>query len=381
MATGFALSPFTSLLASGTDNAVPGKSGLRILNDRPLNAEVLPHLLADAVTPTRHFFIRNNGLPPSEVNTEQWRLRIGGESAKRALNLSIADLRSRYEQVSLQLTLECGGNGRAEFNPSVPGNQWTLGAVGCPLWHGVRLRDVLHDAGIKDDAVYLGYHGADTHLSGDPTREVISRGVPIEKALADDAIIAWGMNHGELHPMNGHPLRLVIAGWPASVSGKWLNGLSIRNKVHDGAKMGGKSYRVPANPIAPGSPVADANMKIIEAMPVKSLITVPRTGLMHRLSEPLKVSGHAWVGDAEVAAVDLSIDFGQRWQAARLTRPVNRGAWQHFSADLNFTGSGYHEVWARATDSHGLSQPMVLPGWNPKGYLNNACHRIAVHVA
>ena len=29
----------------------------------------------------------------------------------------------------------------------------------------------------------------------------------------------------------------------------------------------------------------------------------------------------------------------------------------------------------------GQAQPLVLPGWNPKGYLNNACHRIAVQVA
>jgi hypothetical protein len=41
---------------------------------------------------------------------------------------------------------------------------------------------------------------------------------------------------------------------------------------------------------------------------------------------------------------------------------------------------GYYEVWARATDSEGRAQPMVVPGWNPKGYLNNATHRIAVKV-
>ena len=238
----------------------------------------------------------------------------------------------------------------------------------------------MDDAGIKDDAVYIGYHGADTHLSGDPEKDVISRGVPIEKALSDDSIIAWGMNGGELHPIHGYPLRLVIAGWPASVSGKWLTALRIRNIEHDGAKIGGKSYRVPANPVAPGARVDDSAMKIIESMPVKSLIAEPRTGITHDRVKPLTVSGHAWVGDAQVARVDVSTDFGQRWQPAKLDAPVNQGAWQQFSARLNFDASGYHEVWARATDTNGLSQPMVLPGWNPKGYLNNACHRVAVHV-
>jgi len=78
--------------------------------------------------------------------------------------------------------------------------------------------------------------------------------------------------------------------------------------------------------------------------------------------------------------MEYSIDFGQSWKACRLEKPVNRFAWQHFSANLAFPGRGYYEIWAKATDSGGLAQPMVLPGWNPKGYLNNACHRIAVKV-
>lgn len=144
--------------------------------------------------------------------------------------------------------------------------------------------------------------------------------------------------------------------------------------------MGGQSYRVPKNPVAPGSVVDDSSMKIIGAMPVKSLLSVPQTGVRHDRGQQLKVSGHAWVGDAQVVSVDLSTDFGQTWQRASLQVPANVGAWQQFSAALVFPAVGYYEIWSRATDSNGLSQPMVLPGWNPKGYLNNACHRVAVHV-
>jgi hypothetical protein len=58
-----------------------------------------------------------------------------------------------------------------------------------------------------------------------------------------------------------------------------------------------------------------------------------------------------------------------------------RIAWRgSFEAQLKFPQTGYYEVWARATDDSGRSQPMVVPGWNPKGYLNNACHRVAVKV-
>jgi hypothetical protein len=76
--------------------------------------------------------------------------------------------------------------------------------------------------------------------------------------------------------------------------------------------------------------------------------------------------------------MDVSIDFGATWQKARLERPANRLAWQHWQTDVEFPMPGYYEIWARATDASGRAQPMVMPGWNPKGYLNNACHRIAV---
>ncbi|MBT6891948.1 MAG: sulfite oxidase [Gammaproteobacteria bacterium] len=357
-----------------------GKSGLRLLNDRPLNAESVPHLLDDDVTRTAHLFIRNNGLPPVDADIAKWTLSVDGESVVSPLTLSVSELKSRFENVSLQLTLECGGNGRAEFEPSVPGNQWTLGAIGCPQWQGVRLRDVLKEAGIKDDAVYLGFHSADRHLSGDGSKEVISRGIPIEKAMADDAMIAWGMNGLDLPPIHGYPLRLVVAGWPGSVSGKWLTRISLRNRVHDGAKMLGKSYRVPRFPVAPGTTVADDDMMIIAAMPIKSLITAPQTDRQQAIGELLTVRGHAWVGDDEVKTVEVSIDFGETWQVTKLSSAVNPGAWQHFQTTIQFPSKGYFEVWAKASDSVGRSQPMVMPAWNPKGYLNNACHRVSVHV-
>ena len=75
-----------------------------------------------------------------------------------------------------------------------------------------------------------------------------------------------------------------------------------------------------------------------------------------------------------------SIDFGATWQQASLQDPVNRLAWQHWHATVTFPQAGYHEIWVRAVDEEGVSQPVVLPGWNPRGYLNNACHRIAVLV-
>jgi DMSO/TMAO reductase YedYZ molybdopterin-dependent catalytic subunit len=372
-----------ALAQSSEGFRIPGKEGLVILNDRPVNAETPAHLLDDRVTPAKYLFVRNNGTPPAiaNIDPEAWTVEFGGESAERPMSFTIAELKERFEHHTYQLQLECGGNGRSEFVPPTSGNQWSTGAIGCPEWTGVRLRDVLDVVGVKSDAVYVAYYGADVHLSGDPANVPISRGVPLFKALEDETLIAWAMNGEDIPHYNGYPLRLVCAGWPASVSGKWLKRIVVRDQVHDGPKMTGTSYRVPCESVAPGSEVPDEQMCIIESMPVKSLITYPKSGITQSASETLDVRGHAWAGDLEVSEVYVSIDFGATWQQAALEAPANRFAWQHWRAEVAFPESGYYEIWARATDSAGRSQPMVLPGWNPKGYLNNACHRIAVQVS
>lgn len=363
------------------DSAIPGKhSELILLNDRPLNMETPAHLLDPDITPTDVFFIRNNGRPPANVDASSWVLEIAGESAIKKASFSLQELKSKFKHYSYQLTLECAGNGRNEFDPPAKGNQWKLGAVGCPTWTGVRLKDVLNHVGIKDDAVYIGYYGKDTHLSGDTNKSPISRGVPISKALENESLIAWAINGEDLPAIHGYPLRLVFGGWPASTCGKWLSKIVVRNRIHDGAKMGDYSYRIPKRPIAPGEKVAYDDMKIIESMPIKSLVTYPKTGAMIKEGTVLNIRGKAWAGDNRVSQVQVSIDFGSTWKTCSLMNPANRLAWQSWSSPIQFPEKGYYEIWAKATDDEGRSQPMVVPGWNPKGYLNNACHRIAIKV-
>ena len=113
-------------------------------------------------------------------------------------------------------------------------------------------------------------------------------------------------------------------------------------------------------------------------MPVKSLITNPSNG--HKTADrTLDVRGHAWAGDRRVDAVHLSIDFGATWMEARLEDPMNTYAWQNWRGRVEFPQEGYYEVWARATDSSGVRQPHAI-AWNPRGYLNNSMHRVAVTV-
>lgn len=362
------------------EDIMAGKNGLILMNDRPLNAETPAHLLDDDVTPYEHFFIRNNGLVPDtalDMDAEGWTLTIDGE-VDTPLELSIADLKERFEVVTNRLVLECGGNGRAFFNPGASGNQWTTGAVGCADWTGVRLSDVLNAAGVKDSAVYTAHYGNDPHLSGDPEKDAISRGAPIEKAMAEGSMIVWEMNGEPIRAVHGFPLRVIIPGFPGSASQKYLNRIWVRDQVHDGAKMTGYSYRLPAYPVAPGTEVPEEDMVIMTEMPVKSLITFPKSGTETPAGEAAEVRGHAWAGSGDIASVDVSIDFGQTWIAARLDPAKNKFAWQRFRADVTLPEAGYYEVWARATDMNGIAQPPVVPGWNPRGYGNNMQHRIAL---
>ncbi|WP_119459110.1 sulfite oxidase [Rhodospirillaceae bacterium SYSU D60014] len=367
---------------SGAD-LMQAKDGLTLLNDRPLNAETPAHLLDDDITPYARHFVRSNGLIPQtalDQNAENWTLTIDGE-VEKPLKLTIAELKNEFETVTQQMWLECGGNGRAYFQPGASGNQWSVGAIANAEWTGVRLKDVLNAAGVKSSAVYTGHYGNDVHLSGDPEKVVISRGVPIDKAMEAENLIAWAMNGEPVPALHGFPLRLLITGYPGSASQKFLTRIWVRDKVHDGSKMTGYSYRLPAYPVAPGTEVPESDMEILTVMPVKSLITFPETGVKVPAGQPAEVRGHAWAGNGDVKAMHVSIDFGQTWAEARLDPPPNKYAWQRWRADITLPEAGYYEVWARATDKDGKMQPPVVPGWNPRGYGNNMCHRIAVFAA
>ena len=139
-----------------------GKAELTLLGDRPLVAETPEHMLDEPVTSFRHFFIRNNGQTPEPLTTDPnaWRLAIDGE-VNTPLNLPLGEMRSRFPNVTLQLQMECGGNGRAAFAPATRGNQWGNGAISNAAWTGVRLRDVLAAAGLKPGATHTGHFGAD----------------------------------------------------------------------------------------------------------------------------------------------------------------------------------------------------------------------------
>jgi DMSO/TMAO reductase YedYZ molybdopterin-dependent catalytic subunit len=291
-------------------------------------------------------------------------------------------LKAKFRPVTRRMVLECGGNGRSLFNPPARGNQWTNGGVGCAEWTGARLVDVLKAAGVKPSAVFSGHFGADPNLAGDKDKQALSRGVPIRKLLDENNLIVWSMNGQPLPLIHGGPVRLIIPGWPGSVSEKWLTRIWVRDKVHDGQGMGGTSYRVAIKPMVPGDRPDESNFRDVESMPVRSIITSPANGTkLAAGTREVQLRGAAWAGDHTVRRVDVSIDYGANWLPAKLAAPKNRYDWQRWTANVKLPSEGYYEIWARGTDSRGAMQPHVAGNWNPQGYGANPMHRIAIVAA
>jgi DMSO/TMAO reductase YedYZ molybdopterin-dependent catalytic subunit len=358
-----------------------GKDGLSLLGDVPLVAETPEEFLDDETTPVARFFVRNNGLLPQPVtDADNWTFTVDGE-VERPLHLTLAELKSRFPHKTLRMVLECGGNGRSFFEPRAEGNPWTNGGVGCAEWTGVSLGDVLREAGLKESALFTGHFGADPDKTGSFEQQAMSRGVPITKALEEHTLLVWAMNGETLPFIHGGPLRLVVPGWPGSLSQKWLKRIWVRDREHDGPGMTGLSYRLPVRPLAPGSDGRDVENRIIESMPVRSIVTAPADGARYPAgTRGIDVRGAAWAGDDAVVRVEVTLDGGATWVEAAMTPLRNRYDWTRWRVSLPLLGDGFYEIFARATDSKGRAQPFRAANWNPNGYGCNVMHRVAITV-
>ncbi len=347
-----------------------------VIHDTPeLNAETPAHLLDDDITPTRLLFARNTGAMPvlSEANTDGWTLRLDG-LVRHPRTWTVAALQRDFETIAETAVMECAGNGRAFFAEPVRLVQWRHGAVGCVQWSGVRLRDLLRRCELLPQATYTGHYSPDLYLDG--SGPALSRGLPIDKALAPETLVAFAINGEPLSHLHGAPLRLVVPGYPGASFQKWLARIEVRDREHDGERMRDGHYRMPRHPVRPGEPYDNSDFEIITDIPVKSLITSPREGFLHGAGASLAINGRAWSGHAPVERVELSLDGGGSWRIAALGPLPARFAWRRFTFTLTEPPCGAIEIIARATDADGRRQPLDSVPWNPRGYLNNVAHRV-----
>jgi DMSO/TMAO reductase YedYZ molybdopterin-dependent catalytic subunit len=351
---------------------VVSKDRLIVRSPRPEDLETPVHLLTTWITPNDLFYVRSHFYTPS-IDAGAWRLRVEGE-VDRPLDLGLDDIRNLPSTTEI-VTLECAGNGRAFFEPRVAGVQWERGAVGTAAWTGVRLGDLLNRAGIRSSARYVWLDGADSGVGRAPD---FIRSVPIDKASDRDTLLAYQMNGETLPVSHGFPLRAIVPGWEGAYSVKWLTHIQVSAQDHDGPFVQ-TGYRYPRRPIAPGGTVAPADTVPLRSMPVKSVITAPSANGVVMPGSPVRVSGFAWAGETEIERVEVSTDNGRTWTTARLGRDESRYAWRQFEHVWRAPDAGSYVVLARATDSRGITQP-VVPEWNPAGYVWNAIDSVRINV-
>jgi DMSO/TMAO reductase YedYZ molybdopterin-dependent catalytic subunit len=345
------------------------KRDMLVRSVRPEDLEMPLSGFSDYLTPVEHFFVRSHVYVPA-VNISGWRLNVGGSVAS-PLAFTLDDLKKlpAFELVSV---LECAGNGRAFYQPPVPGMQWGHGAVGNALWRGVRLADVLKRAGLKSSAREILFDGADVPLGTMPD---FQRSLPLAKALDPDTLLAYEMNGQPLPAKHGFPLRVVAPGWAGDSWVKWITSVRVLDQEHDGFWMK-TAYRHPALPVAPGVAVPADRMQSVTNLRVKSVIASPLDGAQLTPGTPITVSGVAW-SSVTVTAVDISADGGRVWKPAKLG-PARQFGWRQWEFPWTPADASYYTLLARARDAQGNSQPLDQE-WNQSGYLWNATHRVHVN--
>ena len=347
---------------------------LVVRSEAPLNAETPVDLLCRAsVTPTELFYVRNHAQIP-EIDPSSYRVTVDG-LVREPLSLSLGELRRHFERHTVTATLMCAGNRRSELAAvaQIPGQvPWGAGAIGNAVWSGVRLRDVLVAAGVEEDADYVAFTGLD-HAEEEGELTEFGGSIPLAKALSPDVLLTDEMNGEPLPPVHGYPLRVVVPGYIGARSVKWLSTITVQ-KGPSTNYFQARTYLLYPSDVGMATSSSEHGIPLGE-LPVNAVICSPRDG--EAVRGMVRARGYAITGGSRrIERVELSLDRGKTFRAARLFDGGAAGSWRLWEADLE-VGTGSGELVARAWDSAATTQPEdPAKIWNPKGYLNNAWHRV-----
>lgn len=357
---------------SGYDGPIATKDGLYTEDELRLanrNSGVLLETLGLDITPTGlHYLLNHFDVPLIEADTHK--LSLGG-ACSNPFELSLDDIKG-MPQVTLPVTLECAGNGRAGVSPRAHAMPWIYEAVGTSNWTGTPLKPLIDRAGLQSDAVEIVFFGADFgydkgvgHLYG--------RSLTLDQIEELDVMLVYGMNGQPLLPQHGAPLRLLVPGWYGMASVKWLGRIEAVTQPFDGFQQM-QTYRFREVAADPGHPVSQLRVKSLMVPP-----GVPDWGSRKRLLEPGPVTliGRAWSGGG-VPISRVEVEFAGTWHDAQLAPAVGTYAWTKWTCDWD-AKPGAQILRCRATDVEGNVQPLDPP-WDASGFGNNAAQKVHVFV-
>ena len=362
--------------ASSTSCASPR---LIVHETSPLNAEPpLDVLGASFVTPTPRFYIRTHGSIP-QSDPARHRLRVEG-SVGKPLELCLADIRARFPRRTVVAALQCAGNRRTELASVRPvdGTPWQQGAIGNAEWTGAPLAEVLRAAGCEttdSDGLHVAFASID-EVEEEGRRFSFGGSIPLTKALQPEVLLAYEMNGEPLAPEHGFPLRVVVPGYVAARSVKWLGAIRVQSAPSDNYFQ-----RYDYKLFPPDTDASNVDWEagtMLNELPVNSAICEPADGA-EVSAGPVTLRGYAMAGGRTIERVEVSADDGRSWLGAACEHsPGEPWSWTLWKARLELA-PGEHEIAVRAWDAAAQTQPeRTETVWNFKGYMNTAWHRIRV---
>ena len=355
----------------------PEKSDLILLTSRPPQLETPLSYFSKLITPNDELFVRwHISDVPTSVDVTSWRLAVGGNTDKE-LQLSMDDLKMKFEKVTYTAVIQCSCNSRSFFEPPVAGGQWQNGAMGNVTWTGARLRDILNAAGIKAGSVDVSFDGLDKPPL--PTVPDFVKSLPVDMALDEDIIVAYEMNNRPLPLLNGFPARLIVPGWFATHWVKSLSTITVLPSKFEGFWVK-TAYRIPDNPCGCVSPGSTPKKTVpINRMTTRSFIIGPAEGAVLKKNRPVEISGIAFSGGYGIKDVIVSNDGGKSWSEAKLGKDLGKYSWIQWTHSWKPIKTGNYRLMVKATNSIGESQPFE-DLWNPAGYLWNKVEKVDVTV-
>jgi sulfane dehydrogenase subunit SoxC len=325
------------------------------------------------VTPIgMHYVLVHFDVP--QIDAVGYELRVDGR-VRAPLALTLDDLRSR-PAVSMPVMMECAGAGRAHLAPRPVSAPWHDEAVGCAEWTGTPLRGILDEAGLLEDVVELLFTAYDRGVDQDVEQDY-QRSLPLEEAMRDDVLLAYGMNGQPLPAPHGFPLRLIVPDWYGMASVKWLRSITAIAEPFEGVQQT-QLYHYRRSEDDPGTPVT---RKKPHALMVPPGIPEFLSRVRHVRAGRTLIEGRAWSGQGTVSRVEFSADGGSTWFDARVEMQPATHGWTAWSYTWDTSEPGDYELCVRATDAAGNTQPRdVADAWNQGGYAVNAVQRVAVRV-
>ncbi|KAI0018594.1 Oxidoreductase, molybdopterin-binding domain-containing protein [Xylariomycetidae sp. FL0641] len=370
---------------------------------KPCNAESPGDELAESfLTPNEIFYVRNHMWVPVVNQTEADAHGITVELPDGdSRTYSVGELKARFKQHTITAALQCSGNRRNDMTKHAKktnGLQWTVGAISCAKWEGVRLRDVLADAGLSlsepgEDAQHVQFTGL----------EAYGASIPISSAIdpRGDVLLAFRMNDEPLPRDHGFPVRVIVPGHVAARCVKWVNKIVISDEESN-TTWQRRDYKC----FGPNETKQDWDKyKSIQVMPITSAIT--RTRLKQNpgqdqsiirndpnasaSGQTVQLDGYAYSGGGrEIQRVDISLDGGETWDQAKLVddskleQGTRAWCWKRwrYEGKLPFVekdakGEMKTTFVVKATDDAYNTQPETHKSiYNLRGNLATAWHRV-----